>query len=169
MSFPLCSAALLLSQPTSSERVSFLPPLRLAPATGTGGGIVPDSSAISSSFEGTSELQRARNGQLQNTKNTNERYAHSREIMYHDSRDREGRKVLRTCRVNGARERFQALCVRCFVSTSNFAKAFVSSGQEDDGNEGNQERNCTGDVPLGEDDAEVLGRPGKEHLECNGH
>lgn len=59
--------------------------------------------------------------------------------------------------------------MRCFVSAGSFTKAFVSGSQEDDSDEGNEERKCTGDVPLGENDTEVFSGPGKQHLNSNGH
>ena len=53
---------------------------------------------------------------------------------------------------------------RGFVTSAGFAHGFVAGGQEDNAEEGEKEGNGGRDVPLGKDDAEVLGGPGEEHL-----
>lgn len=50
------------------------------------------------------------------------------------------------------------------VASRNISHAFVSGGQDDDGEEGKDEGERAGDAPLREDDAEVLGREREEHL-----
>lgn len=50
------------------------------------------------------------------------------------------------------------------VASRYISHAFVSGGQEDDGEEGEDERERASDVPLREDDAEVLGGECEEHL-----
>jgi hypothetical protein len=75
------------------------------------------------------------------------------------------RNILRTWRVDGTRECLQTLRMRRLVSTGDLSDAFVSGSQEDNGDERNEQREGTGDVPLTEDDTEVFGGPGEQHLE----
>lgn len=51
-----------------------------------------------------------------------------------------------------------------FVSSRYLADGFVASGHEDDGEEREDERGHAGDVPGGEDDAEIGRVPGEQHL-----
>jgi hypothetical protein len=50
------------------------------------------------------------------------------------------------------------------VATRCGAEGFVSDSEEDDYDEGDEEGGGGADVPLAEDDAEVLCVPGEEHL-----
>lgn len=52
----------------------------------------------------------------------------------------------------------------CFIATRDLADSFVASREEDNKYERKQERNGSGDMPLAEDDAKILRRPGKYHL-----
>ncbi len=54
--------------------------------------------------------------------------------------------------------------VALFISSADFANAFVAGGEEDDGDEGEGEGESPGDPPLTEDDAQIFGGPRKEHL-----
>lgn len=58
-----------------------------------------------------------------------------------------------------------ALIEGFFVATRKGAEGFVAYGEEDYCDEGEDEGGGRADVPLSEDDAEVLGVPGEEHLE----
>lgn len=51
-----------------------------------------------------------------------------------------------------------------FVSAGEGTEGFVADGEEDDGEKGEDEGSGGSNVPLAEDDAEVGGVPGEEHL-----
>ena len=51
-----------------------------------------------------------------------------------------------------------------FVASGDGAQGFVADGDEDDGNEGEDEGSGRADVPLAEDDAQVVRVPVEEHL-----
>lgn len=51
-----------------------------------------------------------------------------------------------------------------FIATDGFTEGFVAGAEGDDGEEGDEEGKVGGDVPLAEDDAEVVGVPGEEHV-----
>lgn len=53
----------------------------------------------------------------------------------------------------------------CFVAAGQRANAFVSGRDGDDANEGKEEGEGGADVPPAEDDTEVGGVPGEEHLQ----
>jgi hypothetical protein len=54
--------------------------------------------------------------------------------------------------------------MRSFVLAGYLSDTLVTSCEEDDKHEGEEEGNGAGDAPLAEDDAEILRRPCKEHL-----
>lgn len=54
--------------------------------------------------------------------------------------------------------------MRRLVPPRHLPDALVASGQDDDSDEGEDERERARDTPLAEDDAEVLEGPGEEHL-----
>lgn len=62
---------------------------------------------------------------------------------------------------------FQSGGQRCFVATRHGAQRLVAHADENHGNEGEDEGGGGADVPLAEDDAEVGGVPGEEHLMQN--
>lgn len=70
----------------------------------------------------------------------------------------EGRGELTGCGADALVEGF-------FVSAREGTEGFVAGGEENYCDEGEDEGGGRADVPLSEDDAEVLGIPGKEHLE----
>jgi len=51
-----------------------------------------------------------------------------------------------------------------FVSPAGVADELVAGGEEDDAEEGEEEGERAGYAPGGEDDAEIVGREGEEHL-----
>jgi hypothetical protein len=51
------------------------------------------------------------------------------------------------------------------VATGEFADGLVAGADEDDEEERQHEGEGAGDLPAAEDDAEVFGGPGEEHLE----
>ena len=51
-----------------------------------------------------------------------------------------------------------------FIPPAYLANTFVTSREERDSDQGEDERESTGDVPLPEHDTEVLGGPGEYHL-----
>lgn len=56
------------------------------------------------------------------------------------------------------------LGARRFVAPAGFAHQLVASGEHDYADEGEEEGEGGGDVPLSEDDAQVCRVPGEEHL-----
>ena len=57
-----------------------------------------------------------------------------------------------------------ALVHGVLVAAAGGAEGFVAGGQGDDEQQGDDERGGGLDVPLAEDDAEVIGVPGEDHL-----
>lgn len=68
----------------------------------------------------------------------------------------------RTC--SSAAERRHACIVCLLISPARLAQALISGCQDDDRNQGHYQRERSSDSPLGEDDTEVFGRPGEDHL-----
>lgn len=61
-----------------------------------------------------------------------------------------------------------AACNPALEAAGEGPEAFVTGGQGDDGDEGEEEAGCGPDVPPLEDDAEFRGIPRKEHLRRGG-
>lgn len=74
----------------------------------------------------------------------------------------------RTAREKLTRKGIDALVHGLFVAAGGGAEGFVAGGESDDEEEGDDQAAGRADVPLAEDDAEVLGVPGEEHLCSDG-
>lgn len=62
------------------------------------------------------------------------------------------------------RDGLDLLCETQLVPTRGGTESFIACTEEDNGHKGDEERSGGADVPLAEDDAEVLRVPCEEHL-----
>lgn len=77
---------------------------------------------------------------------------------------REGEERKPTCRASCCDERIQALVMSGFIFARYLTYALVACREEYDDNEREEQGERASNAPLAEDDAEVLGGPGEDHL-----
>lgn len=65
---------------------------------------------------------------------------------------------------NSSRESLQALSTGSLIPTGDLSDTLVASRQEHDCQQRQQKGPWASDMPLAEDDAEVFGGPGEDHL-----